>query len=180
MILGFSLTPRVGASPELSETFNKQIMEVATIDPILNLDESAINREQLPKLSQAPLDKLPVRTALEPVKPARTLGAGAYGANTYAAGNCTLYAKNKRPDLPNTLGNANTWAIRAKALGWNVGDKPEVGSVGVDENLRPWGHLFYVESVNPDGTINISEMNWLGLGRISNRTISPAGYKFIY
>jgi surface antigen len=42
-----------------------------------------------------------------------------------------------------------------------------------------YGHVAYVESVNANGTINISEMNFEGLGKKSFRTIdgdSVAGY----
>lgn len=41
----------------------------------------------------------------------------------------------------------------------------------------PWtGHIMYVESVNGDGSINISEYNFDGNGSYSERRISPAQY----
>lgn len=93
--------------------------------------------------------------------------------NTYSFGNCTWYAKHRRPDLPNSLGNAGTWFNRARALGIATGSTPKVGAIGQRNN-----HVVFVEQVNQDGSVFISEMNRKGLNIISTRTI-PADY-FLY
>src|SRR5690606_39734143 len=56
--------------------------------------------------------------------------AGNSSGNTYYYGYCTWYAKSKRPDLPNNLGNANTWVARAAAQGFATGSTPRAGAIG--------------------------------------------------
>lgn len=106
-------------------------------------------------------------------------GVGSAG-NTYAAGNCTWYAKSRRPDLPNNLGNANTWYSRAAAQGWNVGSTAKKGAVGVDTS--GWlGHVVYVEGMSIDGQwVTISEMNYRGLYSMNTRTVHYTEFKYIY
>lgn len=79
----------------------------------------------------------------------------------YAAGQCTNYAWYRRQDLPSTLGNANTWAYNASAMGYLVNRTPAAGAIF--QTPSGWfGHVGYVEAVNPDGSIIISEMNYDG------------------
>lgn len=100
--------------------------------------------------------------------------------NTYAAGNCTWYAKDRRPDLPNNLGNANTWATEAAAQGIPTGSRARPGAIGVSLEGY-YGHVVYVEAIQPnDGTMTISEMNYGGLYQMNTRTISTAGWSFVY
>lgn len=114
---------------------------------------------------------------IEPPKPARTLGVGANGANTYAKGNCTWYAKSRRPDLPSTLGNADTWFARAKALGWNTGTTPYPDAIGM---TKAYMHVVYIEKVNADGSVFISEMNYAGFNKVSTRTAPATEFLYIY
>lgn len=95
--------------------------------------------------------------------------------NLYAAGNCTWYAKSRRPDLPNNLGNANTWTARAAAQGIPTGSQPRVGAIG-----QQGMHVVYVESVHDDGTVTISEMNWEGLYIVSTRRVPASSFSYIY
>lgn len=104
----------------------------------------------------------------------RTYARGSSAGNTYYYGYCTWYVKNRRPDLPNNLGNAETWGSRAIAQGIPTGSTPRVGAVGQRNN-----HVVYVERVNSDGTILISEMNREGWNVKSSRTVS-ASYFPIY
>jgi len=100
---------------------------------------------------------------------------GSATGNLYAKGNCTWYVKSKRPDLPNSLGNANTWASRAKSQGLQTGSVPRVGAVGQRGN-----HVVYVESVNQDGTVTFSEMNYRRLYAITRRTLPANYFTYIY
>lgn len=61
------------------------------------------------------------------------------------------------------VGNANQWDDNARAAGIPTGSYPKPGSVGV-VNSGTYGHVAWVESVNPNGTINISHynINWNG------------------
>ncbi len=100
---------------------------------------------------------------------------GSSAGNTYASGYCTWYAKSRRPDLPNRLGNANTWVARAAAQGIATGSAPRAGAIG-----QQGMHVVYVESVNGDGTVNISEMNYKGFGVVSSRTAPAGNFTYIY
>ena len=55
-------------------------------------------------------------------------------------------------------GNANQWHNTARRLGYRVDHTPEAGSVAISTS-GPWGHAMWVEAVNGDGTINLSEYN---------------------
>ena len=68
-------------------------------------------------------------------------------------------------------GNASEWAAVAKSIGNKPNQVPAVGSVG-------WyarGHVSYVEEVNPDGSIVISEMNIDGRNGFQLVTVTPGG-----
>ena len=77
----------------------------------------------------------------------------------YGAGQCTQWAWSKRRDLPSTLGNANTWASRAAAAGYTVNRTPAAGAI-FQTSSGWYGHVGYVESVNGDGSITVTEMNY--------------------
>lgn len=114
-------------------------------------------------------------------KPTPAAVAGNYGGgNTYDYGYCTWYVKDRRgSSLPNGLGNANTWYSRAAAMGMAVGPTPRAGAVGTTTR-GALGHVVYVESVNGDGTINISEMNAPVWGKATYRTASASEFVYIY
>lgn len=85
-------------------------------------------------------------------------------------------------------GNANMWPASARARGYQTSSVPRAGSVGVMMS-GPYGHVVWVESVNANGTINISQYNyWLpnkpngGWGYYSEfRNVSPSAYQsYIY
>ena len=104
--------------------------------------------------------------------------------NTYAAGNCTWYAYEKRAEmgepLTNDLGNANTWALRAYDRGFSVDTVPSTGSV-FQTTQGALGHVGIVEAINTDGSILVSEMNYVGLGIVSQRVITNvSSYMFIH
>jgi surface antigen len=106
--------------------------------------------------------------------------AGNSAGNLYAPGNCTWYAKSRRPDLPNNLGNANTWYARAVAQGWNVGLTPKKGAVATT-TAGSLGHVAYVEGVSLDGQwVTISEMNYRGLYSMNTRTVHYTEFRYIY
>lgn len=96
--------------------------------------------------------------------------------NTYFKGYCTWYAKDRRPDLPNMLGNGGEWVANAAAQGYKTGSAPRVGAVAETS-----GHVAYVEKVHKDGTITISEMNGrAGFGNVGTRKVSASQYRYIY
>lgn len=77
----------------------------------------------------------------------------------YVAGQCTQWAWSNRKDLPSNLGNASAWARNAAAHGFPVDHTPRAGDVF--QTTSGWyGHVGYVEAVNSDGSITITEMNY--------------------
>lgn len=92
----------------------------------------------------------------------------------YGRGQCTQWAWYKRQDLPSTLGNANAWARNAAAAGYVVNRTPAAGAV-FQTSSGWYGHVGYVEAVNPDGSIVVSEMNYGVNYRVIRSTI-PASY----
>lgn len=98
------------------------------------------------------------------------------GYNGYDRGFCTWYvadmrAKIGRP-IPVGLGDARTWDDRAPAAGLTVNKTPSYGAAVVTSQTRA-GHVAFVERVNADGSIWISEMNSRGQRGIDDPT--PAG-----
>ena len=89
-------------------------------------------------------------------------------------------------------GNAYSWDDYARSAGYRVDNSPAAGTVGQVDGY-PYGHVFWVESVNGDGSINITEYNnWWSTGELTGsyhmgdfgaRTI-PAGevgqYNYIH
>lgn len=99
-----------------------------------------------------------------------------YSGNRYAYGYCTYYAYNKRAaagrPIGSNWGNATTWARLAAASGFAVDKTPRAGDVfQTSGGWGGYGHVGYVESVNADGSITVSEMNYAGWNRVSSRTI---------
>jgi surface antigen len=79
------------------------------------------------------------------------------------------------------IGNANQWDNNAVRFGIPYGSTPKPGSVAVF-NAGRWGHVAWVESVNANGSINLSEYNWNGDGQYHERRNVSAGSvdAFIY
>lgn len=80
------------------------------------------------------------------------------GGPWYTPGQCTQWAWYKRQDLP-LLGNANAWARNAAAAGYLVNRTPSAGSI-IQTTAGWYGHVGYVEAVNSDGSIVVTEMNY--------------------
>jgi surface antigen len=101
-------------------------------------------------------------------------------SSSYYVGNgmwCTDYVHSKRPDVA-IYGNAGyNWISSAQAAGKTTGSTAQAGAVAVTN-----GHVAYVESVNADGSYNVSEMGWnYQAGNYNTRTVSPGTFgAFIY
>lgn len=95
------------------------------------------------------------------------------GSNTYEAGQCVWYVKNRKPSIPNGWGSAYSWIANARASGWTVSSKPIAGAVGAVGN-----HVVYVESVQGD-EVTISEMNYNYVA-FSQRTVTVPASKYTY
>lgn len=76
-------------------------------------------------------------------------------------------------------GNANEWDDNARAAGIPVDGNPRVGDIAVSNNGY-YGHVMYVEAVNGDGTIYISQYNAGWDGRYSEAKIAVGNLVFIH
>ena len=87
--------------------------------------------------------------------------------NAYAWGNCTWC-------------NASTWAVSARAAGYRVDQTPSVGAIAqwnayANPYIWGYGHVAIVESINSDGTITVTDMNYAGkLNVVTTRTVSAS------
>ena len=106
--------------------------------------------------------------------------------NLYTPGQCTYYVFDKRAADGNTIstfwGDAKNWAAQAKASGFKVDNLPQKGAI-FQTPLGVWGHVAYVERVNIDGSVFISEMNFIAPYIVSTRTISASqarSYSYIH
>src|SRR5699024_1180322 len=113
------------------------------------------------------------------------------GSNVFPAGECVWYAFDKRTQLGKGVGqwgNASNWASAARSEGYSVNNTPSVGAImqtnANSNGAGGYGHVAIVDSVNSDGSIVVSEMNWGGNGgSVSTRTLSPmqaASHSFIH
>jgi surface antigen len=141
------------------------------------------NREQLIAINDIELTGLKVGerillpNAQQPAPVVLARAVAIYGPyNGYDYGFCTWYVANRRAQagnpVPGNLGNASTWDSRAAAMGLAVGKGPSVGAAVVT-SYRGAGHVAFVEAINADGSIWISEMN--SYGQVSMTDSRPRG-----
>jgi N-acetylmuramoyl-L-alanine amidase len=138
----------------------------------------------------------------DPVVPAAPsfLFASFGSGNGYSGGYCTWHAANRRMEIgrpiPTNLGNAITWYARAQAMGLATGYEPQAGAVLYHTDIGGLGHVAFVEKINEDGSMWVSDMNYNGFvsmdtssaasggwGRLTYRLVSPSEfgrYRFIY
>jgi hypothetical protein len=100
----------------------------------------------------------------------------------FQKGTCTDYASSRRPELfvhrghRLITGNARDRLSNAKTLWILTHRSPKVWSIAVflpeDGGASTYGHVAYVESVQPDGVIVISDMNYSGKYIVTTRTVS--------
>ena len=109
--------------------------------------------------------------------------------DTYAWGNCTywVYALRLKAGnpIPTTWGNAATWALNARLVGYAVDQTPSVGAImQISTVAGGLGHVAYVTAVDSvAGTWTISEMNVKGLDIVDSTTYpasAASGFNFIH
>jgi surface antigen len=116
------------------------------------------------------------------------LGGFTYPGDEYAPGNCTYWVYARRAQvgepIPNTWGDASSWAFNATLGGYKVDHTPVQYAImqisDVDNGL---GHVAIVEGIDSDGTWHISEMNVLGLYIVDHKAMpasTAANYNFIH
>lgn len=102
------------------------------------------------------------------------------GKANYPQGQCTWYVYHRMAQynahIAADMGNASDWSYHALTKGYKVTDTPQAHNAVVFQPNqfgadRYYGHVAFVEKVNDDGSIVISETNVKGLGIISYRTL---------
>ena len=109
------------------------------------------------------------------------------GYQWYGGGQCVGYAlwyrniANPFHPIPSNWGNANAWAYRATADGYQVDRTPSVGAV-FQTSSGWYGHVGVVIAVFEDGSIRVQETNYnYQVGRVTEATIPAAAVgKFYY
>jgi peptidoglycan hydrolase CwlO-like protein len=102
----------------------------------------------------------------------------------YCTRQCVSYAawavERSGRRAPYGYGNARDWVWHAKNDGILVTSSPKAGDVAIHV-AGAWGHAQYVDAVNGDGTIRISQYNAMLDGRYSEATVpeSRSNWYFI-
>jgi len=125
----------------------------------------------------APLATRPASRPASNAPVPRSVGPGSGAGKGFTYGYCTWWVATKR-SIP-WRGNAAQWWWNARAFGFAEGSAPQAGAIMVMgvSGTSPQGHVGYVESVNPNGSFVVSEMNWWGVpgggwGRVDYRTVT--------
>lgn len=106
-------------------------------------------------------------------------------------GQCIDWAEEKRPDIVQSVDmsrfdllgllhavtdwNANSWTEHAVHAGLPVGHVPRVGAIvvfqsGVYGAASPFGHVAFVEAVDPAGSFTVSQMHAPHLAQVTTQT----------
>lgn len=76
------------------------------------------------------------------------------------------------------FGEPAAWAAQAAGMGYTVDNVARAGAVAQwnagEQGAGGAGHVAYVERVNPDGTVVVSELDWDGDNAFSRRTLVRA------
>lgn len=107
--------------------------------------------------------------------------------NLYDWGQCTWHVFNRRQAVGKPIStywwNANNWASAAAKDGYRVNHTPSVGSI-LQSSVGYYGHVSFVERINSNGSILVSEMNFSAApGVLTYRTVSASqvsSYNYIH
>ncbi len=103
---------------------------------------------------------------------------------------CTSYAGWKAQEYYgvyiSSWGNAYSWGDSARRAGYVVNNTPSPHSIAYS-TAGIYGHVMWVESVNPNGTINLTEYNNMGSSKSglpgdfgARYNVNPAAYGYIH
>lgn len=117
-------------------------------------------------------------------------GSAVYGYNGYDYGYCTWWVAIRRIQsgrpMPANLGNAISWYGRGQRAGLGVGRTPALHAIIWTYATYGYGHVGFVERIDADGGIWVSDMNASGVdsiggsqraggwNRVSYRYLDPA------
>ncbi|MDU1728772.1 MAG: CHAP domain-containing protein, partial [Staphylococcus epidermidis] len=81
--------------------------------------------------------------------------------------------------INNTWSDAKHWDKKAIDDGYIVDRNPKKGSI-LQSSKGKYGHVAYIETINEDGSIQVSEMNYTQPYEITKRTIHTYEIKNYY
>lgn len=109
-----------------------------------------------------------------------------YQDNGYDYGYCTWWAALRRAQIgrpvPSNLGNAVTWKALAPVAGLGIGRQAQPGAVywidpaTMSGYWRSFGHVGFVEKINPDGSVWTSDMNSSGYASMDTNSARAGGW----
>jgi surface antigen/peptidoglycan hydrolase CwlO-like protein len=120
-------------------------------------------------------------------------GSGGDG-HSYGCRQCASYVAwrvaRETGYYPENWGNATNFPESAQSVGYRVGYAPRAGSIGVirGTGAAPEGHVAWVESVNGDGSLTVSQYNYnynypspTGWGLYSEMVVPASSYNiYVY
>lgn len=80
-------------------------------------------------------------------------------------------------------GDARYWNEIANTLGYTISGTPRVGAIISWQNIGSHGHVAIVQAIHGDGTIDVSEYNWIAYSYSYRSNLSPGiygNYVYIY
>lgn len=158
---------------------NEQLNWETIVEQQLKRRETQLEQARIAEAARQAQEAEKARKVRETVRETRKIVRVAQSYhNDMSYGQCTYWAKSKRPDLPTGLGNANTWYSRARSMGFAVGSTPRVGAVATTARGAR-GHVSIVEQINGN-MIYVSEMNVHGVGVLSYAWYPASDYQYIY
>jgi hypothetical protein len=182
---GVAVLSAAGQTPRiLADTYHADVMDVMRFNYIRTADTdqlpagtpTVIPGGRGPDLIQPASSRFGNRALGGAGSPMPIAWGGSLGGNPFPYGQCTWWAYHMKPVPWN--GNAIEWFGQAQRFGWLTGRAPQPGSIMV--SAESWyGHVSYVTAVNADGSWTVSEMNYLGLGRVDQRTIRPPFFPLV-
>jgi len=89
-------------------------------------------------------------------------------SNPFPSDQCTFWASKRYQELAGCFvpwsGDAHSWAGQATGFGWVKSDNPSVPSImclqAFVQGAFALGHVGVVESINADGSVETSNLNW--------------------
>lgn len=188
---GILYTVKAGDSVEsISQRYNADIARVVLANDLEEVGIVAGQQIILPS-GTLPETERPGYVAPRVVSTFRSTATGsnssnlfrASAGNRYSFGYCTWFVYERRAELGRPIGsfwgNATNWANSASRAGFNVSRTPEVGAI--IQNGGGLGHVAIVESIQPNGDLVLSEMNYGGgWNQITRGRIIPSGQASSY